>query len=64
MMSSLKKVPNAVEINIHTQSSHRIVPAPTKAEIQLNMMEEELRAGTSRGLVAWLADGLKIEESQ
>jgi hypothetical protein len=39
-------------------------PAPTKAEIQLNMMEEELRTGMSRGVVRWLADGLKIEESQ
>jgi hypothetical protein len=38
--------------------------APTKAQFQLTMMEEELETGMSRGVGAWLAEGIKIEEAQ
>lgn len=38
--------------------------APTKAQFQLTMMEEEMETGMGRGVGAWLADGIKIEEAQ
>jgi hypothetical protein len=38
--------------------------APTKAQILLNMIDEEPVTGTGRGMISWLADGLKVEEAQ
>jgi hypothetical protein len=39
-------------------------PAPTKAQILLNMIDKETVGGTGRGMISWLADGLKVEEAQ
>lgn len=41
-----------------------IYPAPTKSQILLNMIDDEPIDGTGRGMISWLADGLKVEESQ
>ena len=38
--------------------------APTKAQILLNMIDDEPISGTGRGTISWLADGLKVEEAQ
>jgi hypothetical protein len=38
--------------------------APTKAEILLTLMEAEVTPGRSGSMVAWIAEGFKIEESQ
>ena len=38
--------------------------APTKAQILLNMIGKESVTGIGRGMISWLADGLKVEEAQ
>jgi hypothetical protein len=38
--------------------------APSKAELQLNLMEEEHASGGRKGSASLLAQGLKIEETQ
>lgn len=38
--------------------------APGRADQQLTISEQELRTGVLRGAAAWLAEGMKIQESQ
>jgi hypothetical protein len=63
MTFSFRKVRKFTQILNPTQIAN-IASAPTKAEIQLTMMEDELKTGRSTGLVAWFSMGLKIEETQ
>ena len=41
-----------------------LVPVPSRAEILLELTEKEIDSSGQKGHVAWLANGLKIQEMQ
>lgn len=39
-------------------------PAPTRAEVQLQLAQMEGPGGSQKGTAEWLASGMKVQESQ
>lgn len=48
----------------HMGSWNKQIPVPTRADIQLDLYEEELQSRTQNGVTSWLASGIKIQERQ
>jgi hypothetical protein len=52
------------QIHFKSISSIHQHTGPTKASLEVKLIEEEQRSGHLRGVTSWLATGLKIEETQ
>jgi hypothetical protein len=58
------KVRGSPIISVWVESTLSRSAGPSKAELQLNLLEEEQTSALRKGSVNVLAQGLKIEESQ
>lgn len=57
MLVKYRSIPNA-----HIRDAPPL--APSQAELQLELDEDEIQTGAAVGATAWLASGLKIQEDQ